>query len=77
MKEIFEKWWDCNTKVFQVTNYKKDWKENGNKPRFFIHENGGRKKHGDNCFDVSIIFGYTVINYTNFCLNKRRKNNVN
>ena len=68
MKEIFEKWWDRDTKVFQITNYKKSWKENGLKPQFCIHENGGRRKNGDNCFDITMIIGYTLFNYTNFCL---------
>ena len=50
MKKTFEKWWDKGNKVFQITNYKKCWKEVGNKPRLLLHENGGRKKNGDNCF---------------------------
>lgn len=29
MKMIFEKWWHNDTKVFQIINYKKAWKENG------------------------------------------------
>lgn len=68
MKKIFEKWWDKGNKVFQITNYKKIWKEVGNKPRLLLHENGGRKKNGDNCFDISLIVGYTIFNYTNFNL---------
>lgn len=68
METIFEKWWKKGTKVFQITNYKKSWKEVGNKPRLCLHENGGRKKKGDNCFDISLIIGYTIFNYTNFNL---------
>ena len=73
MKLIFEKWWNCNTKVFQVTNYKKAWKENGNKPKFRIYTNGGKRKDGDNCFDLIIILGYTIFNYTNFALQNYKK----
>ena len=68
MKKIFEKWWDKGNKVFQITNYKKSWKEVGNKPRLLLHENGGRKKNGDNCFDISLIVGYTIFHYANFNL---------
>ena len=71
VKKIFEKWWDKGNKVFQITNYKKSWKEVGNKPRFLLHENGGRKKNGDNCFDISLIIGYIIFNYTNFNLQRR------
>ena len=70
MKFIFEKWWDKGTKVFQVTNYKKSWKINGNKPKFRIYTNGGKRKNGDKCFDLIIIIGYTVFNYVNFNLQK-------
>lgn len=73
MKCVFEKWWKRGTKVFQITNYKKSWKQNGNKPRLFFHENGGRRKNGDTCFDISLIIGYTIFNYTNFDLQKQRR----
>ena len=68
-KVIFEKWWDNDTKVFQIINYKKAWKENGNKPRIDLFENGGRKKKCDKCFDLHLIVGYTVFNYCNHRLN--------
>jgi hypothetical protein len=68
MKKIFEHWWDNGNKVFQITNYKNAWKEVGNKPRLLLHENGGRRRNGDSCFDISLIVGYTIINYTNFNL---------
>lgn len=73
MKTIFEKWWDKDTKYFGIINYKKSWKEVGNKPRLLLHENGGRRRNGDNCFDVNLIIGYTIIMYTNFNLQKGRK----
>jgi hypothetical protein len=75
MKIIYEKWWDSNNKSFSIRNYKKDWKKVGNKPRFTFHENGGRHKYGDSCFDCSLIIGYTIINYTNFGLNGKNCNN--
>ena len=70
MNIIFEKWWSNDTKVFSIINYKKSWKENGNKPRIDFFENGGRKRNGDKCFDVTLIIGYTIFNYCNYGLNK-------
>ncbi len=70
MKIIYEKWWDRDTKVFSVINYKDAWKQNGNKPRLKIFENGGRRKNGDKCFDIHLIIGYTIFNYCNYDLNK-------
>lgn len=70
MKVIFEKWWKKNTKCFSIINYKKAWKENGNKPRLCFHSNGGKNKNGDRCYDCSFIIGYTIICYTNFNLQK-------
>lgn len=72
MKKIFEKWWHRDTKVFSIINYKKSWKKNGIKPRLCICHNGASRKNGDTCFDISLIVGYTVFNYTNFDLQKRR-----
>ena len=71
MKSIFEKWWNKNTKVFMITNYRRVWKEVGNKPRLTFHTNGARRKNGDNCLDVHLIIGYTIFNYTNFALQKK------
>ena len=73
MKKIFEKWWDKGTKYFSIINYKKSWKECGNKPRINFFHNGGKKKNGDTCFDVSLIVGYTIFNYTNFDLQGKMK----
>ena len=70
MKILYEKWWDNGNKVIQIINYKSAWKENGNKPRIKLYENGGRKSKGDSCFDINLIVGYTVFNYCNFNLNK-------
>ena len=66
MKKIVEKWWKHDRKCFQITNYKKAWKENGNKSRLSFHTNGGSRRKGDNCFDCTLIIGYTVFNYTHF-----------
>lgn len=70
MKKIFEKWWDNDTKYCSIINYKLAWKAVGNKPRLHIHHNGGKRKNGDKCFDVSLIVGYVIFNYTNFDLQK-------
>ena len=67
MKIIFEKWWDNENKYFGIRNYKRAWKENGNKPRLEFFTNGAKKRNPkDTCHDVSLIVGYTIINYTNF-----------
>lgn len=73
MKKIVEFWWKRGTKVFQITSYKKSWKGGGNKPRVCVHSNGAKRKNGDKCFDVSLIIGYTVFNYTNFDLQREVK----
>lgn len=74
-KIIFEKWWNKGNKVFSIINYKKDWKENGTKPLLSYRNNGGKEKYGDNCFDSTLIIGYTVISYTNYGLNGKNCNN--
>lgn len=73
MKTLFEKWWDNDRKVFSITNYKKAWKENGNKPRITMFENGGRKRKGDNCFDFHLIIGYTIFNYCHYDMQNKSK----
>lgn len=62
----YEKW--VGNKVFAIRNYKKEWREVGNKPMLTLFENGGRKRNGDKCFDITLIIRYTVFNYTNFDL---------
>lgn len=67
MKKVFEKWWDNESKYFGILNYKKSWKENGNKPRICFHTNGAKKRNPkDTCLDVHLIIGYTIFNYTDF-----------
>lgn len=73
MKKIFEKWWDNSTKCFSIINYKKAWKENGNKPRVDFHTNCAKRSNGDKCFDATLIIGYTIFNYTNWDLQKNNK----
>jgi hypothetical protein len=69
LKKIFEKWWNNGNKCFSIRNYRKAWKENGNKPRIDIWTNGAKKSNPkDTCFDATLIIGYTIINYTNFAL---------
>ena len=75
MKKILEIWWKNCSRCFQITNYKKAWKEHGNKPRLSLHHNGGKRKNGDSCFDISLIIGYTIFNYTNFDLQRERSEN--
>lgn len=72
MKKIINIWWKHGTKNFSITNYKKAWKENGIKPKLYAHTNGGKRKNGDRCYDASLIIGYTIFNYTNFSLQRKR-----
>lgn len=70
MKEIFIKRWNNGNKVFQIINYKKSWKEEGNPPLIKFTTNGAKKKNNDKCLDVNLIIGYLVFNYTNFNLQR-------
>lgn len=70
MKVIFEKWWDKDTKCFSIRNHKEAWKKSGTKPRVDFHHNGAKRSKGDKCFDVSLVIGYTIFNYTNWDLQK-------
>lgn len=63
MKLIFRKWWSNESKVFDIINYKQEWKANGNPPQFKIRTN----KYND-FLDITIIIGYLVFNYVNFKL---------
>jgi predicted double-glycine peptidase len=71
MKLIFEKWW--TDKVFSIRGHRKDWKENGNKPRVAFWTNGA-KKGKDKCLDAYLVIGYTVFNYTDFNYDRRQPN---
>jgi len=68
MKKIFNISFGNGNKYFSITNYKKDWIENGNTKVFGFRTNGAKKKNGDSCLDVHLNIGYTVFNYTNFNL---------
>lgn len=72
-KVIFQKWFCNGTKVIALYDYKNPWKENGNKPRIKIYDNGARRKKGDRCFDFHIIIGYLIFNYCNYDLQKSYK----
>ena len=74
MSIIIDKWFLNGNKNFSIINYKKVWKDVGNKPRLSFRTNGARKRKGDKCLDVNIIIGYIVINYTNFNLQGDLKN---
>ena len=68
MKILFDKWWDKGNKNFSIIYYRDAW----DKPTIDFHHNGAKKKNGDKCFDVSLIIGYTIFNYTNFNLQKTK-----
>lgn len=74
MKKILEIWWKKGSKVFSIINYKRAWKRVGNKPRLDLYTNGAKRKNGDTCFDCNFIIGYTIISYTNFDLQRGKKN---
>ena len=74
MKVIFEKWWDHDTKCFEILSYRDAWSTNGNGRQFFINDNGGRRRKGSRCFDLTIAIGYIVIMYTNFDLQRTMRN---
>lgn len=76
MKIIFQKWWAKDTKCFSIINYRKPWKEVGNRPRINFHTNGAKKRYGDTCLDVQLILGYIIITYTNFNLQERKPDPV-
>ena len=65
MKIIIQKWWKQYKHQFSIINYRKSWRQNGNKPRIDFWTNGA-KKGVDRCLDVTLILGYTVFNYSNF-----------
>lgn len=71
---IIDKWFSNGNKNFSIINYKKVWKEVGNKPRIHFSTNGARKRSGDKCLDISLTIGYIIINYTNFDLQGDVKN---
>lgn len=71
-KKYLDIWFAKGTKHIGLINYKKPWKENGNKPMWEIRTNGARKKNGDTCLDFFIHLGYLVFNYTNFELQGRK-----
>lgn len=68
---IIDVWWKKYSKNLIIHNHKKAWKAVGNKPRINFHTNGGKRKNGDWCLDVKLTVGYTIINYTNFDLQRR------
>lgn len=75
-KKYINIWWAKDTKNITVINYKKPWKMADNPPIWKIRTNGGRRKNGDKCLDFFIHLGYLVINYTNFDLQRERRNNA-
>jgi len=68
MNKIYMKWWDNGNKIFDIINYKDDWKKNNNPPILKFQSNGARKSKGDTCLDIKLTIGYIVFNYVNFNL---------
>lgn len=66
-RRAFSIWFDRGTKSVSLHAGRKEWK-----PRLCFHENGGRRKRDDKCFDCSLIIGTWVFGYTNWDLQKRR-----
>jgi len=66
--KIFEIWWHKHSKVICLYCYK-CW----DKPDFWIHSNGAKRKNGDRCFDFNIHFGKLAFWYTNFDLQREVK----
>lgn len=73
LETLFEKWWCNGNKVFAVYNYRGAWKVSDFKPHLAVRTNGARKRKGSSCLDVSITIGYIVINYVNFDLQGKCK----
>lgn len=68
-KIILNKYWDNDTKNFRICNYRNIWQT----PNLYFGSNGAKRKNGDKCLDIKLIIGYTVINYTNFDLQRNNK----
>lgn len=68
MMTLFSKWWDNNTKLFEVTFY----------PRqifrcFFCVRSNGAKKGIDRCFDGSVWILGICFNYVNWNYSRNLK----
>lgn len=74
MKRLFEKWFDNDDKLIQLTHFDK-WP----KPRFSIYTNGAKRKAKDRCFSLTIDIWKFSFNYTNWNLqnepHKKSENN--
>lgn len=68
---FFEKWFGRHKSKHVYLAYYPSWE----KPDFWIHENGARRRNGDNCFDFNLNFWRVHFSYTNFELqhNHRRE----
>jgi len=63
-----------HSKSISFSWLKQIWEINKVDPMYKITDNGGRKKNGDSCFDMSIYLGYFIFGYTNWNLNSGKKN---
>lgn len=67
MSVWFQKWWDKGTKQFSIISYRESWSKNGNGMIFKFYTNGAKKSRPtDTCWDVHLIIGYLIFNYTDF-----------
>ena len=72
MKTKYEKWFGNGNKVISLRSYKGSW----DKPDFWFHTNGAKRKNGDKCFDFNIHFFYLAFSYTNFNLQNQNMKNL-
>jgi len=68
-KLSFSLWFDKERKSLSINAEKKQWP-----PRLSFHENGGRRKNGDKCFDCTLIVWTVCFSYTNWALQKKTPN---
>lgn len=64
-KRSFSLWFDKGTKSISINAEHKEWT-----PRIAFHENGGRRKNKDSCFDCTLILGTICMSYTNWSLQR-------
>jgi hypothetical protein len=58
-------WFDKHRRTLSLSASKKVWS-----PRLHFHENGGRRRNKDMCFDCSLIIGTWIFGYTNWDLQR-------
>jgi len=66
-KRSFSLWLLHSTRTITINADRKQWK-----PRIQFHENKGRRKNNDSCFDCSLIIGTIIFGYTNWNLQNKK-----